>query len=224
MCGRFTSMISSELLSITFGVQVPDTSRPRYNIAPTQNIPVVREINDGGRYLSTVRWGQTPSWANDLAIGTSQINTTAEMLTIQASSGCQSNHCRCIIPANGFYIWQHEGFCRQPWYVKRKDSAYMAFAGLLKRWKTPGGNEIDTCTIITIIANDLIRQIHDRMPATIAIDDLSLWLSCSQISSEVYRSILKSEPSETLDIYTVGPQVNRPACDTDDCIRMLRQH
>lgn len=224
MCGRFTSLLFPELLSVTFGVAVPQSCRPRYNIAPTQQIPVIREERDEVRRLSFVRWGQSPSWANDLGIGSNQINTAAETLTGDSDWNCLSNNCRCLIPANGFYIWQDGEDRKQPWYVTRKDGAHMALAGLLSRWRTPGGNEIDTCSVITTAANGLIRPIHDRMPATISSEDFSLWLSASRLTPADYRALLKSEPSDTLDIYSVGSQVNQPAFDTNACIRNYRSH
>ncbi|MSN24433.1 MAG: hypothetical protein GJV46_01050 [Geobacter sp.] len=224
MCGRFTALLTPELLSETFGVQLPESIKPRYNIAPTQNIPLVRIENDGQRHLSYVRWGQATSWANDLAIGTDLINTAAEILSGEPKSDCLTDNCRGIVPANGFYIWQDGCNKKQPWYVTRKDGGLMAFAGLLSRWRTPGGNEIDTCTIITTAANDLIRPIHSRMPTTIAAEELSLWLSASRLSPGNFHSILKTLPPDLLEVYPVDSNVNQPACDTADCIKPYQYH
>lgn len=218
MCGRITSLLSAELLSVTFGVPAPEAVMSRYNIAPTHHIPVIRENSDCGRCLGAVRWGQVPSWANDLSIGTGLINTKMENLTEKQGFSGASGLCRCIVPANGFYVWLHTGDRKQPWYVTRKDGAPMAFAGLLEQWSTPGGNEIETCTIITVAANELLRHLHDRMPAILESHDFPLWLASSPLPSSRLISMLRSPPSDVLTTYPVSTLVNNPACDGPDCI------
>lgn len=218
VCGRITSLLSAELLSVTFGVPEPEVVKPRYNIAPTHLIPVIRENYDNERCLCAVRWGQVSSWANDLSIGTDLINTKRENLTEKQSFCDASTHCRCIIPANGFYVWFTTDDRKQPWYVTRKDGAPMAFAGLLEQWCTPGGNQIETCTIITVAANELFRHLHDRMPAILESQDFPLWLESTPVSSSRLISILKTPSPDVLITYPVSTLVNNPACDGADCI------
>lgn len=205
-----------------FGVQSTTAIGPRYNIAPTQQIPVIREDPDRGRYLSAVRWGQTTSWANDLSIGSSLINTLVEDLAKKTTFSCPSAYGRCLIPANGFYIWDISSHNKQPWYVTRKDGSPMALAGLLQQWKTPGGKVIETCTIITTAAIGLIRPIHERMPATVSSENFQLWLAPSPLPAVDFQSILRTEPPEMLEFYSVSSLVNRPACDSADCIKQVQ--
>lgn len=221
MCGRFTSLLSPELLSDLFDVPAPASIEPRYNIAPTQRVPIIREDPDQGRYLTDVRWGRTPSWANDLSIGSSQVNTRLEDMADESAFGCQSTNSRCIIPANGFYIWELADTSRQPWYVTHRDGTPMALAGLLQQWKTPGGAQLEICTIITTAAISLIRPIHDRMPATVSPEDFQRWLAPSPLSAAELHSILGEQPSETVQLFPVCSLVNRPACNSPDCIRRL---
>lgn len=218
MCGRFTSLLSAELLAATFGVPAPAEVVPRYNIAPTQQVPVIREHPDHGLYLSAVRWGQVPSWANDLSIGNSLINTLAENFVAKPVFKHAFRSHRCIIPASGFYVWQDTGGKKQPWYITRKDGDPLALAGLLEQWKSPGGREVETCTIITVAANAAIRHLHDRMPAILELKDFPLWLIPSPMSSASLRSILMPLPPGALDVYSVRSLVNNPACDSVDCI------
>lgn len=218
MCGRITSLLSPEVLAVTFGVPAPADVKPRYNIAPTHRIPVVRENSANERYLCTVRWGQVSSWANDLSIGTGAINTRMENLAEKPGFSCASGHCRCIIPANGFYMWQRTETRKLPWYISRKDGGPLAFAGLLEQWSTPGGVEIETCTIITIAADNMLRRLCDRMPAILDPQDFPLWLASSPTSSRRLCSLLRSPSSEKLAAHAVRPLVNNPAIDTAACI------
>ena len=177
MCGRFTRRLSwAELHELLDLIGAPVNLQPRYNIAPSQDLAVVRATANG-RYLSMLRWGLIPSWAKDPAIGHKLINARAETAAEKPSFRTAFRHRRCLIPADGFYEWQRRGGARQPWLFGLRNSAPFAFAGLWERWTVPAGaplpgslserspgDALETCTILTTSANDTIAPVHGRMP------------------------------------------------------------
>ncbi|MBI3462160.1 MAG: SOS response-associated peptidase [Planctomycetes bacterium] len=164
MCGRFTLRTSARDVAEEFGlIEVPDLF-PRYNIAPTQPVPVVRKP----RQLDFLRWGLIPPWADDPKIGSRMINARAETVATTPAFRRAFQTRRCLVIADGFYEWQN----RVPFLIHRRDHRPFAFAGLWDRWKG-----IDSCTIITTDPNDLIRPLHDRMPVILAPEDYDRWLA-----------------------------------------------
>ena len=150
--------------------------RPRYNIAPTQNILIVTSDGHDNHLNQTAKWGLIPHWAKDSNVGSHMINARAETLSEKPSfKGLLKSH-RCIVVADGFYEWKHEGKIKRPMYITLKDRHPFGFAGLYSLWKDQAGEEIMTCTIITTAANDLVESIHDRMPVILSKQDEELWL------------------------------------------------
>jgi putative SOS response-associated peptidase YedK len=214
MCGRFTLTRNLKELAERFSASVPSDATPttpRYNIAPTQNVIVVSD--DGQRRLQPMRWGLIPSWAKDPAIGNRMINARAETLADKPSFRNALKKRRCIIPADGFYEWQKLGKVKQPVHIVLKTREPFGFAGLWEHWKSPEGEEILTCTIITTEANDLLKTVHDRMPVILTREAEGVWLDPKIQEPEKLLPLLKQFPSEAMEYYPVSRQVNSPAVD-----------
>jgi putative SOS response-associated peptidase YedK len=216
MCGRFTLVSPFVAVTEHFHVSATTDLRPRYNIAPGQNVLCV--IRDGGNRLEPLRWGLIPFWAKDPAIGNRLINARAETVAEKPSFRTAFTRRRCLIVADGFYEWRPAGKRKIPVYIFLKSKKPFGFAGLYETWKTPEGKELRTCTIITTDANDLIRPIHDRMPVILPGDVEDRWLDPQEGSRERLLSLLKPYPAGEMAAYEVSPVVNNAAHDAPDCI------
>ena len=216
MCGRFTLVTPFVALTERFHAAAPRDLRPRYNIAPGQDILCV--IRDGENRIEPFRWGLIPSWAKDPAIGNRMINARAETVAEKPSFRRAFAKHRCLVVADGFYEWRKVGKTKVPVYIFLKSKKAFGFAGLYENWKTPDGKEIRTCTIITTDANDLVRPIHDRMPVILHEDEEDRWLDPGENSRERLQGLLQPYPSEGMDAYDVTTGVNNIRHDTPDCI------
>ena len=224
MCGRFVLTQSSEAIADTFKVEVPDFL-PRYNIAPSSAIAAILEIDEvGKREFVYLRWGLIPSWAKDPAISYKLINARSETVSEKPSFRYAFKHRRCVILADGFYEWQRtEGSKakKQPYYFTLKDSQFMAFAGLWERWESSEGDLINSCTILTVGANELLQPIHDRMPVILPPPDWDTWLDKSITRGDRLQPLLKPLASELMESHAVGTKVNSPKNDTPECLQPL---
>jgi putative SOS response-associated peptidase YedK len=216
MCGRFTLVSPFMAVTERFHVSVSPDLQPRYNIAPGQDILCI--IRDGETRLAPLRWGLIPFWAKDPAIGNRLINARAETLAEKPSFRNAFMRQRCLIVADGFFEWRPAGKRRTPVYIYLKSKQPFGFAGLYETWKTPDGKEIRTCTIITTDANDLVRPIHDRMPAILPGDIEDRWLDPGERSRERLLSLLKPYPAGEMAAYDVTHIMNNACHDTADCI------
>src|SRR5262245_30482692 len=149
MCGRFLMMTSGPALAERFDLSSFPELKPRYNITPSQQVPMVRLGADGGRQLELLRWGLVPSWADDPAIGYRMINARSETVSEKPSFRAAFKHRRCLVLADGFFEWQPRGGKKQPWLFRLKEGEPFAFAGLWERWEKGEGDPLETCTIIT---------------------------------------------------------------------------
>jgi len=149
MCGRFELHTNPAAIALAFGLSQPPAIAPRYNIAPTQDVPVVRETRDGDRELAQVRWGLVPRWAKDPSIGVRMINARAETLADKPAFRNALKWHRCLLPADGFYEWKAVAGGKQPYRIGMKDGAVFALAGLTERWLSRDGEVLDTCAIVT---------------------------------------------------------------------------
>ncbi|MDD5460336.1 MAG: SOS response-associated peptidase [Methylococcales bacterium] len=219
MCGRFALYSDAFTLSKRFGVHMPPELRPHYNMAPSQNILIMRQ-EEGKRSFALARWGLIPHWAKDMKIGYSMINARAETVADKPAFRAAFRYRRCLIPANGFYEWQviPGSKNKQPWFVTLKDRESMAFAGLWERWRSPEGEELESCTIIVTEANGLMRPIHDRMPVILAPADWDAWLGLEDKDAEYLQNLLKPYPTEKLKAWPVSTKVNNPRDDSVECI------
>ena len=172
----------------------------------------------GKRELAFLHWGLIPSWAEDPEISNRMINASSETAAGKPSFGSAFCKRRCLIPAGGFYEWQKTGGKKQPYFIHRADGKPFAFAGLWDHWEG-GGEVIESCTILTTEANELMRPIHDRMPVILAAEDHGRWLDPKNDKPEAVQPLLRLYPSEALAAYPVTPLVNNPRNDKLECIK-----
>ena len=223
MCGRYTQMMSwsemVELYRITDGAAV--NLPPRYNVAPTQDVLVVRAPAGGGRELVLVRWGLVPSWAKDIEVGARMINARAETVAEKPSFRAAFRSRRCLIPADGFYEWQKRPRGpKQPFRITLEGGAPFALAGLWERWdKAPDGRPLESCAIVTIEANAYLRPIHVRMPVILDAGDYDAWLEPTT-PPEAVGGLLRPYGG-AMEAYPVSTRVNSPMNDDAGCVEPL---
>lgn len=220
MCGRFTRQTTAETIIQALQGRleldlsdIPDAP-PSWNIAPTQ--PLLCLLADPARKrfkLKTFRWGLIPSWAKDPAIGNKMINARAETAAEKPSYRAAMRKRRCVVIADGFYEWKKEGRGKQPWIFRLADGGLFGFAGLHERWKNPGGGELETSTILTVDANDLVRPVHDRMPAMLEIDRWGEWCDPAQEDAAKAAELLRPYPANLMESHPANKLVNSPAND-----------
>ncbi len=215
MCGRFSLTTPLEMLIEVFGLPAPDFDLPpRYNIAPTQPVAAVL---GGPRRLEMLRWGLVPPWADDPAIGSRMINARAETLRDKPSFRAPLRHRRCLVLADGFFEWSHQGRSRIPHHIRLDDAAPMAFAGLWERWQRPGRAPITSCTIITTAANEVVAPIHDRMPVILDARGCDRWLADDEPGAAQLAALLVPRPARGMVAVQVSSRVNSVAHDDPGC-------
>jgi putative SOS response-associated peptidase YedK len=207
MCGRYTIYVDIDELMAIFSV---DESRyeykPNYNVAPTHTVPVI--INeDGRRVLDGYRWGLVPFWAKDIKVGFKMINARAETVAEKPAYGRLLKSQRVIIPADGFYEWKQESGGKQPYrFTLRNKSAY-GYAGLWDEWRRPNGEKLRSCTIITTKPNELVADVHDRMPVILPQNVVDTWLDPGTTDKELLQSLLAPYPADEMRRYPVSKDV-----------------
>lgn len=225
MCARFT-VGNSAGIPRRFQVVAEQLDLvPRYNVAPSQFVPVV--VSSGaGRALAVQRFGLIPAWSPDGRPKFSTINARAEDIEQKVTYRRPFQRQRCLVPADGFYEWRTEGTAKIPFYIHRRDRELFAFAGVYDLWQDRGtGQTIGSFAIVTTRPNDwhrtfrLIRPIHDRMPVILAPEAEATWLDpeCSDVPT--LKSLLEPSPADELEAYQVSPAVNRPAHDGPELIQ-----
>ncbi len=221
MCGRYSLTTPVDALRALFGFAGPPPNLPaRYNIAPTQEAPVVRRRGPGAaRELALLRWGLVPSWADGPRTGYRMINARAETVARKPAFRAAFRRRRCLVPADGFYEWRAEGKRKQPYRVAFEDGAPFAFAGLWERWRGADGGEIESFAIVVTDANALLRPIHDRMPVILAPDDHEAWLTGED--GDALSGLLRPHPGTGMIVYPVSPRVNDPRNDDRVCVEPL---
>lgn len=216
MCGRFTLTKPVDEITRHFGVRAAEAAgwRPRYNIAPTQEVGVVRR--NGERHLSALRWGLIPGWSRDGKMKSLLINARAETLTEKPAFRESVAARRCLIPADGFYEWKHDAGKKQPWHLGLKDNSLFAFAGLWDRWQGSAGQVIESCTIITTQANEAVAKLHDRMPVIVPPASYDAWLEADVREA---LALLQAYPAEEMRMYPVSGALGAPANLADGRLR-----
>lgn len=218
MCGRFFIALKYDDLKDAFPeFEPPHEWQPRYNIAPTQPVPVV--ANDGQPSISFFQWGLVPSWAKDPTIGNRMINARGETLAEKPSFRAAYRRRRCLILADGFYEWRAEPGQRTktPLAIRLRSGAAFAFAGLWEIWR-PDDTSLLSCTIITTAPNSLIAPIHDRMPVILPRNAYATWLDPAERTPQDLQHLLSPYPAEEMVAYPVSTLVNSPANDLPECI------
>lgn len=218
MCGRFVQYTLFPLLekefSLKFGAEI--ALRPSWNIAPTQEVPIV--VNEEGNRLVTCRWGLVPPWSKDAAIGNRMINARAETLAEKPSFKGPFKKHRCLVVADGFYEWKKTEGGKVPVYVTMTDGRPFGFAGLYSDWHPPGGEIIRTCTIVTTEPNELLKPIHNRMPVIVRPEDRETWLDPEEQDPAMLTSLLGPYASDKLDAWEVSRAANSPSNDSPQLI------
>lgn len=209
MCGRYTLTTPAAQIADYYELDtVPTSLAPRYNIAPSQQVPTIHQM--GGRQLVMLRWGLVPSWAKDIRIGSKMINARAETVAEKPSFRAAFKRRRCLVIADGFYEWVTTGKQKQPYWIGLQDRAPMAFAGLWEHWTDPSTNEpLETCTIIVTQANRQISALHERMPVILEKEHYSLWLDPEFHSPGPLKELLIPYRKKLIT-YPVSRDVNSP--------------
>ncbi|MEX1152790.1 SOS response-associated peptidase [Parvibaculum sp.] len=215
MCGRYTITTPPGAMRELFGFEEQPNFPPRFNIAPTQPVPIV--FRDAGqRHFLLVRWGLIPSWAKEVS-SSLLINARAETIAEKPSFRGSFRHRRALMPADGFYEWKGQGKGpKQPYVIRRRaengDRAPFAMAALWETWANADGSEIDTCAVVTCEANETLAPIHHRMPVILDEKDWDTWLDPATPLKEA-QALLRPAPGDLLDAQPVSTRINRTAND-----------
>jgi putative SOS response-associated peptidase YedK len=218
VCGRYELHASPAAIALAFGLEYPPDIAPRYNIAPMQQVPIVRVNAGGQRELHQVRWGLVPRWAKDPSIASRMINARAETVATKASFRTAYRWHRCLVPADGFYEWKRTAHGKQPMHIGMRDGTTFGLAGLYERWLSPDGEPLDTCTILTTDANALLRPLHDRMPVIVPPEDYERWLDHAEPDP---RDLIRPYDPGRMRYHPVSTQVNSVRNDDAQCIESL---
>ncbi|MDC0760651.1 SOS response-associated peptidase [Brevibacillus sp. AG] len=221
MCGRFTLVTNLELWNARFQIEViPFDMQPRYNIAPGQLIPAI--ISDQGkRRIGQLKWGLVPFWSKDEKVGYKMINAKSETLREKPAFKNLFARKRCIIPADGFYEWKKVGKEKRPMRIMMKTGEPFAFAGLYDTWTSPEGDKLHSCTIITTKPNEVVADIHDRMPVILNEQDEAIWLDREKFDADLLQSLLVPYDHEEMKAYPVPAMVGSPKNDIPECIEEI---
>lgn len=227
MCGRFTLHASPEEVATLFGLDTPPELAPRYNIAPTQPVGIVRRDPEGGREWALVYWGLIPSWSKDPSMGAKMINARGETVAEKPSFRAAMKRRRCLVPADGFYEWKRTGSAKQPYFIHMQDGRPFAFAGLWEMWTSPDGSELDSCTIITTGPNELMSALHNRMPVILQPEDYEQWLGEGKDADarelDQLQHLLRPLDDGLLEAVPVSRYVNSPTNEGEACIAPLAE-
>jgi putative SOS response-associated peptidase YedK len=210
MCGRYILRTPFSELVRLYNLTNNVNLKPRYNIAPTQGVPVVRsDPETSKRTLNELRWGLVPFWAKDIKIGYSLINAKAETVAEKPSFREAFKKRRCIIPADGFYEWKKlDAKTKQPYVIVMKDRSAFGFAGLWERWKDKASDEVvESCTIITTEPNEVSAVIHNRMPVILDPKNYAKWLGEDATDPEHLKMRLKPFSATAMEAYPVSARV-----------------
>jgi putative SOS response-associated peptidase YedK len=224
MCGRYVILSTPEAIRALFGYGEQPNFPVRYNVAPTQPIPIVR-LADGKRSFALMRWGLLPAWVKDPKNFPLLINARGESVLEKPAFRNAMRRRRCLIPTDGFYEWRAQGAAgpKQPYFVGAKKSAGggappLAFAGLYETWTGPNGEELDTAAIVTTAANRALAPIHDRMPVFVPEEAFYLWLDCANVEADAAAALIRPADDNLLEAYEISPAVNRVANDSPELI------
>lgn len=221
MCSRYSLTSPPEAVRSYFGAFNREEFPPRYNIAPTQPVLIVRDNLRHERELTLVRWGLIPSWVKDPGAFSTLINARAETAAEKPSFRAAMRHRRCLVPTDGFYEWTGEKGAKQPHLIRPKGGGLMAMAGLWEHWIGADGSEIDTMAILTVAANRTMEPIHDRMPAILPPDAFAAWLDCRSGSATVAMAMLAPAAEDLLEVSPVSRRLNNPRNEGPGVLEMV---
>jgi putative SOS response-associated peptidase YedK len=216
MCARYVITSPAEAIRALFGYADRPNFPPRYNVAPTQPIPIVY-LERGRRVFALARWGFLPSWVKDPRTFSLLVNARGESVNDKPAFRSAMRRRRCLIPADGFYEWS-DTRRRRPFFVRPKDGRSIAFAGLWETWSGPSGEEVDTAAIVTTRSNRQLAAIHDRMPVIVPLEAFDFWLDCAAVDATTAAVLFVPASEALLESYEVSTAVNRAANDSPDLI------
>jgi putative SOS response-associated peptidase YedK len=217
MCGRYCITTDPDAIRALFGYRDLPNFPPRYNVAPTQPVPIVRVL-EGERRFALVRWGLIPPWVKDPRTFALVINARGESVNEKPAFRNAMKRRRCLFPADGFYEWRVEGRGSRPFFVRRKGGGPIAFAGLWETWMGPNGEEMETAAIVTTVANRTLAPVHERMPVVIPPQAFDLWLDCVNVDVPTATALIVPAPEDALEACEVSSAVNRVANDSPELI------
>jgi putative SOS response-associated peptidase YedK len=219
MCGRYTLTRPAAEVTEQFGLEQPPALLPRFNIAPTQQVFAVRRLPGEARPSpALLRWGLVPSWASDLSIGNRMLNARAETVAEKPAFRTAFLRRRCLIAADGFYEWRTVSGKKQPVHFRLRDGRLFAFAGLWERWAPPGGAAVESCTVLTTTANELVLPLHERMPVVLAPARYEAWLDPKNADLGLLQSWLAPWPAEDMTAAAASARVNNPRNEGPECL------
>jgi putative SOS response-associated peptidase YedK len=210
MCSRYTLTSPPEAVRAYFGYLNEAEFPPRYNIAPSQPVAIVRDTPRGGREMALVRWGLIPSWVKDPRAFKMLINARSESAVDKPSFRAGLRHKRCLVPADGFYEWTGNAGAKRPHLVRPRRGGPMGIAAIFENWLGADGSEIETMAILTTSANAAMAALHDRMPVIIQPEHFDLWLDCRPGTAADIAHLLAPPPEDFLDIIEVSRKLNNP--------------
>ena len=223
MCGRFTQRQSADAIAQQFDLGFVPDSPPRYNIAPTQLIAAVTQPESAAqRQFRVFQWGLVPFWAKDASLGAKLINARSETVAEKPSFRAAFRYRRCLIVADGFYEWQRVESGKQPHFFHLQNDQPFAFAGLWEHWESPQNEILETCTILTTEANEVLSPIHNRMPVMLHPEDYDRWLDPSLDTASKLLPLLRPYPADEMASYPVSKLVNRASSDRSECIEPMK--
>jgi putative SOS response-associated peptidase YedK len=220
MCGRYAITSAPEAIRRLFGYDEEPNFPPRYNVAPTRPVSIVRTV-EGKRQFTLVRWGLIPAWVKDPRRVSLLINARGESLGDKPAFRAALRYRRCLFPADGFYDWRREGERALPYFVRRKTGGPMAMAGLWENWMGPHGEEMETAAIVTTRANRMLAAIHPRMPVIVPPEAFDLWLDSGRVDATTAAALIAPAPEDMLEAHEVSPAVNSAANDAPDLIEQV---
>jgi len=219
MCGRYRLSRRKQLVEEYFDCGPSDDDwSPRYNIAPTQPVPVIRQNpKEPVRELSLMKWGLVPNWAKDASGAARMINARSETVATKPAFRDPLKFRRCLVPADGFYEWSRTEKAKQPYCFEVNDGKLFAFAGIWDRWKNPSGSWVETCSILTTTPNAVTSAVHDRMPVILDPDSYDLWLDPGMTKAQFVTEMLKPYDARLMRRYPVSSRINYVANDDEEC-------
>ena len=207
MCGRYALHTHPDVIALTFGLSRMPEFKPRYNIAPSSDVLVIRENSERGRIADLYRWGLIPGWAKDPAIGNKLANARGETVAEKPSFRAAFKRWRCLVPASGFYEWKGVAGRKQPYYIRPKGGELFGLAGISELWNGPDG-PLRTVCLITTEPNELMRGIHDRMPVIVPREDYTAWLDPGNQDTAKLKGFIRSYPAERMEAFPVSKAVS----------------
>jgi putative SOS response-associated peptidase YedK len=221
MCGRYRLSRRKQIIEEHFETaDWQEDWSPRYNVAPTQPIPVIRQHpKEPVRQISLMKWGLIPNWARDASIANSTINARSETAATKPAFRDPIRFRRCLIPADAFYEWKRTATSKQPYCFEVNEGELFAFAGLWDGWKNAEGQWVRTCSILTTTPNAVTASVHDRMPVILDPESYDLWLDPGMTNVQVVSELLKPYDSRLMRCYPLSSRINHVANDDEECSR-----